>query len=425
MSSQNPVHRSAIDGSLFTTLAEDVFTLVHAQLALLDEFLVSANISTTDTGDAVIADALLSIFRIMICKQIHYGRTSDFLYDVDSCIARANDYWLMGEKTTSIMNLISEKHYYHLTWKAEDAKFLLAEWNSTANLVKREASKLEDRMNSDAVEAAHHVAICIIQRIQRLDIPRELFSRHWEEDLTQNEVAEYIVRAYANYLPAMKHLFVSDCLYHKVLITLARCTICFYLKSFIYKACRARRSNPWFDNRNSNKEFFRSPRKALLRMTYDIDVFRNFFLDQSEGNAALTKIISNEFSAFRVLFLESLRYALGQNSPESLKDFIIVVHKRTGADSSTTRHFLSDVFLLMNKRELHHRLRDCIHDMKEDLDRIKGNIDDETNKNLPAHASNAESAFFQLDEMFKAVYEERILQENVEYCATIRKKFEK
>jgi hypothetical protein len=408
MSSQDSIHRSAIDGSLFTTLAEDVFTLVHAQLALLDEFLVSANLAMTDTGDAIVADALLSIFRILYCKQIHYGRSSLFLRDVDSCIARANDYWMMGEKTNSMMENISEKHYNHLTWKAEKSKRALAEWDIAANLVKQEASNLIDRMNSDAVEASHHVAICLIQVIQQLDIPRELFSRHWEEDLTNNEVAKYIVRVYANYLPDMEHSLVSECLFHKVVITLARCTICFYLKSFIFKASRLRSSNPWYDSD-----------------TYDIEVFQNFFLTLSEGNSALTKIISNEFSVFRLLFLECSNYAVGQNSPDTLENFIIVIHKRTGADSDITRHFLSDVFILMSeKRELNYCVRDSIRNMKDDLDMVKESIEEEKNSDLPAHARNADSAFFQLDEMLKEVYEERILQENTDFCGTLRKKLE-
>ncbi len=234
---------SIIDGSISTTLAEDVFTLVHAQLALLDEYLVSSDLSMTDTGDAVFADALLSILRIIFCKQMHYGRTSLFLRDIETCIARANDYWKMGEKVDAMMQRISEKHYHRLTLKHDKSDSTLAEWDFASDLVRQEASKLMDKMNSDAVEASNRVAIFIIRAIEQLDIPRELFSRHWEEDLTSNEVAKYIVRVYTNFLTDIKDVLVSDCLYHKVLITLARCTICFYLKCFIFKASRTRSSN--------------------------------------------------------------------------------------------------------------------------------------------------------------------------------------
>jgi hypothetical protein len=62
--------------------------------------------------------------------------------------------------------------------------------------------------------------------------------------------------------------------------------------------------------------------------------------------------------------------------------------------------------------------------MKDDLDMVKESIEEEKNSDLPAHARNADSAFFQLDEMLKEVYEERILQENTDFCGTLRKKLE-
>lgn len=412
---------SIIDGSISTTLAEDVFTLVHAQLALLDEYLVSSDLSMTDTGDAVFADALLSILRIIFCKQMHYGRTSLFLRDIETCIARANDYWKMGEKVDAMMQRISEKHYHRLTLKHDKTDSTLAEWGFASDLVRQEASKLMDKMNSDAVEASNRVAIFIIRAIEQLDIPRELFSRHWEEDLTSNEVAKYIVRVYTNFLTDMKDVLVSDCLYHKVLITLARCTICFYLKCFIFKASRTRSSNFWYDNRKDRKDFFRSQRKAFLRMKYDIEVFEDFFFALSEGSAALTKIISNEFSEFRLLFLECGSFAVGDSSPDFLKDFIIVVHKRTGADSNITRHFLSDVFILLGEKERNYFVRDSIQNMKEDLDKIKESLGKENDKGLLPGGKGSESSFFQLDEMLKAVYSERILQENAVYCGIVRK----
>jgi len=200
MSSRDSVHTSTVDGTLSTPLAEDIFTLVDAQLTLLDEFLESADLAMTDTGDAVVLDALLSIFRILCYKQIHYGRTSLFLQDVESCIARANDYWRMGEKTNSMMQEVSEKRYAHLTWNTAKSKNNLSEWEITGNLVEKEASRLIDLLNSDAVQASQRAAIYIIQAIRQYDIPRELFSRHWEEDLTNNEVAKYIVTVYGDYL---------------------------------------------------------------------------------------------------------------------------------------------------------------------------------------------------------------------------------
>jgi len=412
-----------IDGFLCTTLAEDVFTLVYAQLELLDEFLVSSKLTITDAGEAVLVNVLLSIIRIILCKQIHYGRSTLFLHDLDSCIARANDYWRMGEETSGMMLNVSEKYYKHLTWEGNHLKKGLEEWGFVTSLVKQKASNLMDQLNSDAVVASHHVAVCIIQAVQRSDISHELFSRHWEEDLTNNEVAKYIVRVYANYLSDIKNLFATDCLYHKVLITLTRCTICYYLKSFLLKANRTRRSSSWI--KKNGHEFFRSPKRALMRMKYDMQVFENFFLSLSGENAALTKIVEHEFSSFHVLFFECSSYALGENSAETFRDFIIVVHKRIGTNLDITRHFLSDIFTLMRKSQLRYDVKGVVLNMEQELTRIKQNIEGGEKACHSMQERNDVSSYFQLDEMLRLLYEERILQENATFCGAVEKNSKK
>ena len=474
MSSRDTFNTSIIDGTLSTSLAEDVFTLVGTQLTVLDEFLEGAsNLATTTktttktTGttneyehDAVVADALLSIFRIVCCKQMHYGRTPRFLCDVESCVARANDYSKMREKTgATLRDIVSTRRYNHLTWNAvewDSAASLAtetpeatldladanadAEWDSAAGLVEQEASRLVDRLNLDAVEASQTAAIFVIRAIQRLDIPREFFGRHWEEDLTNNEVAKYVVTVFGNYLSGIKEALVSDYLYHKVVATLARCTVCFYLQHFVLKADRARRSVSGARRRRrgrnggTGQEFFRNPRRALLRMTHDVRVFQKFFLEASSGGAILRKIVANEFSILGRLLLEcsgcaaaasqnqsQSRLPFGSSSGQNLEDFVVVVYKRTGADTAITRHFLSDVFVLMSGGVNNDWcVRDTIQNMKEDLDRIKEGIG-ERNKDFPpsgvqSATNTGNSACFCLEDMFAAAYEDRILQENTTRC---------
>jgi hypothetical protein len=118
MSSRNLIDRSAINGILSTPLPEDIFTLVDAQLTLLDEFLQARSLTMTDTGNAVTVDALLSIFRILYYKQSHYGNDSLFLRDFDSCIARTNDYWRMAKKTDRMIHNLSKERYPHLNWNS-------------------------------------------------------------------------------------------------------------------------------------------------------------------------------------------------------------------------------------------------------------------------------------------------------------------
>jgi hypothetical protein len=425
MSSRNSINRSAINGILSTPLPEDIFTLVDAQLTLLDEFLQARNLTMTDTGNAITVDALLSIFRIMYYKQSHYGNDSLFLRDFDSCIARTNDYLRMAKKTDRMIRNLSKERYPNLNWNSTKSRMRKRkekkqpEWDKSTNLVEQKASNLVDLFTSDAIKASQRTAIYIIKEIQHSDIPRELFSRHWEEDLTNNEVAKYIVRVYGDYLSGIKQTLKSEYLYQKVVCTLIRCTVCFYIKCFILKAERVRR---YGRRRNSNKirtDFFLSPNRAILRMTHDIKVFQKFFLHISEGSTTVRRIVTKECSVLNVLFLECMAYAAGQSGSDSLEEFIIVVHKRTGADSDVTRCFLSDIFILMSCRNDHHYVEGTIRKMKEDLDMIKESLKEEQIKTLSIQATKDECNYFRLDEMLKSMYEDRILQENTVFCGII------
>eukprot|EP00751_Fragilariopsis_kerguelensis_P013652 CAMPEP_0170764424 /NCGR_PEP_ID=MMETSP0733-20121128/4000_1 /TAXON_ID=186038 /ORGANISM="Fragilariopsis kerguelensis, Strain L26-C5" /LENGTH=75 /DNA_ID=CAMNT_0011105079 /DNA_START=1521 /DNA_END=1748 /DNA_ORIENTATION=- len=57
--------------------------------------------------------------------------------------------------------------------------------------------------------------------------------------------------------------------------------------------------------------------------------------------------------------------------------------------------------------------------MRADLDKIKESMEMEHNKTSSIQATKEESSYFQLDEMLKSIYEDRILQENAAFCGTI------
>ncbi|VEU37902.1 unnamed protein product [Pseudo-nitzschia multistriata] len=319
------------------------------------------------------------------------------------------------------MQYISKRHYNHLTWNAERSETNLFEWDSAASLVEHEAARLVDRLSLDAVEASQKAAIQIIQIVEYLDIPRELFGRHWEEDLTNNEVAKYIVTVFGNYLSDVKDSLVSQYLYHKVVVALVRCTVCFYIKRFILKADRVRYSIRQRRNRMKSQEFFSNPRRAQMRMTHDIEVFQKFFLDVSDGSKILQKIVADEFSVLDQLLLECSIYALSRCGFENLEEFIIVVYKRSGAHADVTRHLLSDIFLLMNGEDKDRCVRKTIQNLNEDLDKIKERIVERRNEHPSVQTAKANAAYFCLEEMLEASYNERIIQENMALCAGVGK----
>jgi hypothetical protein len=407
-------------GSLSTSLPEDVFTLVDTQVCLLSEYLHSSGLSNTDTGDAVVVDAMLNVFRILHVKQRHYR--DFFLRNVDSCIAASNDFLRMADKAEQVMEDMKDD-YAQIFWSGSFSSHKptnLTEWDVTTDLLEQEASHLIDLYQQDAVLAAQRSALYIIESIQQSDIPNQLFSYAWEEEWTDNQVSKEIVQAYAEMLASLEPLIASEYLFHKVISALVRSTVCFYIQCFLMKADKARR-HMGRPIRSKTTHSFVNPPRAVMRMSHDTKVLEEFFLDVAQGNGTLRRIISNEMSLLKVVVLECMSYATGQNGSDTLAEFIVVVHKRTGADRDVTRHFLSDIYALLGKEKKGYLfIENKVNSMKEELDKITLRVKEERQ---PQQAGTSEgdaldSRLF-LDKMLKMMYEEKILHEKLSLCGNL------
>ena len=411
---QRSVETSTIDGSLYTSLAEDIFTLVETQISLLDEYLEASDLHKTDTGNAVIIDALLNIFRILFVKQTHYR--DSFFSNVDSCVAAANDFLRMSDKTERLINVL-QRRYYYLSWNTSTTKEKLSEWDITTGMVEEASSSLIDLFQKDAVLASQRSAMCIVRAVQWSSIPNQLFSIEWEDEMTHNEVAKSIIRIYNDYLSNLRHLLSADYLYHKVATALVRLTVCFYVQCFVLKADKARRymNRPGRSNKK-NKHAFSSPQRAVMRMTHDVDVFQEFFVDIARDNATLKKVAINELSTLKVILLECMSYATGQNGSDSLSEFIVVVHKRTGADANITRYFLSDIYVLLGSKNQYIAVENKVRNMKPDLDKMTERVEEKRLAGVGDVSNDGAETSFRLDKMLLALYEDKILQERLSLC---------
>jgi hypothetical protein len=392
-----------------------VFTLVESQTSLLDEFLESSNLSGTATGDAVVIDAMLSILRIMNCKQMHYRES--FLDNLESCVAASNDFLAMSERTEKMMDEMRGR-YSHLRWDASNGETMLSAWDVTTGLVEREASNLLDRFGKDAVHASQRAAICVLESIQQSDIPHQLFSRCWEDELTHNEVAKAITRTYDAHLSDVRQFVAAEYMFHKVVASLVRSTVCFYVQCLVLKADRVRMSSK-HRGRKQMESAFLHPQRVITRMTHDVQVFRDFFRGVAQQNSTLKRIVDNEFSVFTVL-LECMACASGNGGTDSLEDLIIVIHKRTGANTEITRIFLSDIYVLVGKQSEHHLVESNIRRMRKDLDIITARMSEKRDAFPAAEVTTPQSAHFRLDQMLQAVYEDRLLQERLSLCCNGR-----
>jgi hypothetical protein len=360
----------------------------------------------TEAGDSVLADAILSILRNLWQKQTHFRNT--FLKDWEYCIAAANDFLCMAEKLEDLMQSLVE-HYPHLVW-TEDNK-----GDTTTSVVRREASDLISLFSNDAVHASQRAVAFIMQSIQKSDIPSQLFSHEWEDRLVHNEVALSMVRTFEDYLSDVYNYLDQDFLYHKVVIALVRSTVCFYVQCFVNKADQMRRAMKRdFGHKREKEIAFMSTSRAICRMTYDIEVLRDYFYSVAKESAPLGRVVANELSILVVL-LECTCLAVNQTGVDNLEEFVVVVHKRTGADLEVTQHFLSDLWLLMGPKNEHHAVEKAVKMMHTELRLVSTRLK-EKDSALPA--SN-DMTGLRLDEMLKTLYEDRILQQKSSVCGNI------
>jgi hypothetical protein len=441
------------DGVIRTPLPEDIFTLVETQLSLLDEYLQSSGLLRTDTGDALLVNSILSILRSLQWEQSNFRQS--FLVDFDRCLAAANAWARMSDTTDDLLKTLSQ-HYSHLSWNAAETKERLTDWDISVTLVCAEAEKLIDLYCQDSVHAVQYGAVYIMRTIQQSDIPRRLFSVEWEDELVHNEVAHRIVRTFDDYLTDTKACLETMFLFDKVVAALVRATVCFYVQCLLCKADRLRRrchhcrgggrqqdqkTVGKIKNRKKNRgnrawvevEPFQNPNRAVIRMKYDIEVFSEYFKEITGHNVAMKRLVMNELSILTLL-LEFMSYAAGgpASGTDSLEEFILVVHKRIGAEFITTLNFMSDIYVLMDRNiDQHLVVRKAVQSMQNDLARVTERVNEKRaalGVDFREHRSESlssttteddKSSCFRLDMMLKALYEERTMQADARSCGTL------
>jgi hypothetical protein len=150
-------------------------------------------------------------------------------------------------------------------------------------------------------------------------------------------------------------------------------------------------------------------------MNYDIEVLRDYFYSAAKESAPLGRVIANELSVL-VVFSECMGLAVGQTGADSLEKFVVVVHKRTGGDSEVTKHFLSDLWLLMGPKNEHLVVESAVRRMYAELQLVSARLKE---KDSADSLARKDTIGLRLDEMLKTLYEERILQEKSSVCGNI------
>jgi hypothetical protein len=304
-----------------------------------------------------------------------------------------------------------------------------------------------------------------------------LFSYQWEVECTNNEIITGLLEDVCDrgYWSRIRRYLDADFLRNKALVALCRAVVCYYVRCLVERADSAARGRHHHQNhqalRRRAKEVLgmsRHPRgrqggghhggmggggaggflhtgRALRRMKDDIAIIKQYFVGKASGNPTLTRILSNEVYILELIH-ECLEAASdlgeaeddrdgGSGEPNNnnknasdhlfLDSFIVVIHKRTGGDALVTRHFVGDLFWLVNHQERPLQLTVLQQDLHLVTMRME-EVKEKAGANGPKKGSKnaAELSLVSVDQMLRAMYEDRIVQGMLPLCWTCLPKAE-
>ena len=410
---RHPVRVSAISGALTTSLPEDVFHLVDTQLTLLHDFLVAKGIANKAPATSATVDAVRAIVSSLTYHHTRYRFM--FLQNLESSIAFANDLMRMLEKKEGMQQRLNAC-FPRLEW--DDLK----RGDSQTLMVRRELNQLASMYSDDATNACQRAVTFIMRSLQASRIPNELFSRDWEDVMVHNEVAVSIIKSVSDYLADIQGFVEHPFLYHKIIASLVRGIVCFYMQCLVKKAHTIRRvMKRDFSNTRAKRLAFMSGKRAVTRISYDVKVFHDFFQQVAEGHSVLSRLITDELFVF-VILIECMWLAVGRKHG-NLEEFILVVHQKiSGANSAVTRHLLSDVWLLLGDKDEYRSVEQEVRLMDLDLQRLSAGLRERESPNAGmASTINSRSTSFKLDEVLKCLYEDRVAEEALSLCGSLGK----
>lgn len=421
---ERTVTQKQSSNSLTTSLPEDVFFVLDMQRQVLHGFLVATQLLTTRQGSHILVEGLLSLLSVVQASQRSCQHQKEWCSanpSLEDACATSNDFFRMSEHMEDFTATLLER--YPFLAKAEQ------EWEAAAVEIKCRDMILQ--FSRDAVAAAEQVQVFLFRHgIHPSSIASDLFSVAWEDDWTHNEVALQLVHITDDYLTDCRQYLETDFLYHKAVIVTVKAVVCFYVRCLIEKAdsVTRRRKNRQrlIDCGVGERRPFGSRKKALIRMLDDITVLSDFFCDKvstvqtnTTSSPALLRIVTAE-----IFVLELIHECLEVSPTDSasLETFIVVIHKRTGADALVTRYFVGDLWLLVaqDEDELHggkakkRQLQQTLDLLEPDLRMVSDGMKERSKSSSAGITSQV--AFVCLGDMLRAMYEDRIAQGVLPLC---------
>jgi len=391
-------HRNPKTGILTTSLPEDVFSLLHSDAGVLDDIVFhKSNLpEDSNTSVALWVDGMLHVLTVL--KQAQLQNRLLFVTTLFDTCAAANDFLRMSEAMEVFLKELTIRHAF----------LTLGENNLLVSKLLLLGNSLVATFSQDAVMAAERTQVFIMRDIQQTtSIASDFFSSNWEEEWTSNEVALSMIEFFDDYLAKIARYLSSDYLYQKAVIVAQKAMVCFYVRCLVNKAdsVTRRRRNRERIRLPGEKHPFRNHERALRRMSDDINLMKECFRDKVDGNGTLLRILADD-----IAILDLVLECLGSSDSGSLESFIVVIHKRTGADPLVTRFFVGDLWTLTTDQIGRKVVTQTMKDLQPDLHMVTTRM-----KELSAQEEE-DLSFVRMDFMLKAMYEDRVAQGILPAC---------
>lgn len=365
-------------GALRTSLPSDLFSLIRTETSVLQDLFVQEGKSPSSKEAH---EALTTLMGHV--QQVHESNSQMHLHpaSLEDCCAAANDCMRMAENMEKYIEDVREDPGIEL-----DASELIRVWSQ------------------DAVAAAGRTQVFTSRQVQ--SAAEDFFSKEWEEEWTRNEVSLGVVETFDTMLNEVEDYLASDYLYHKAVGMSVKALICFYIRCVVNKADKVLRRN-----RNRVRFIqedmlpFQNHQRALRRMADDIAIFKEFCERRCEGSGVLRRVAFEE-----MYILDLIRESLGATELDSLESFILVLHKRTGADMLVTRYFVGDLWTLMIEQQHKSEVQKTVQELHPDLVMLTKGLKER------AKPVNDDLVHMDLGHMLKAIYEDRVAQGVVPAC---------
>jgi len=293
----------ASNGRLTTSLCEDVFSLVTVQLRT-----VQTRLSPSSHALAVAATLVLNNVRR---KQLE--ERQKFLSTLEASCAAANDFARMSERCEEVVrDLVRECNF------GEDGRALL----------EASSSELLALFGTDAVYAAQHTHTFVFAPIREDAIAHQLFSKEWEDTLTNNDCVLVLVRTLDDFLADLD-VFLDTFLVKKVMDGLVMSSAVFYLECLLTAT------------QQHKDGMFSSIKRAMDRITGDLDTMENYFHRQAQEHPTLSRTVEAHFAILHAV--KDIMALAGDISQEDGRRAVLILHKAVD-DCHLTQRMVGDLW---------------------------------------------------------------------------------